>query len=66
MTLKNERELANTRAKLQRLEDMYRETSEDLTEEPRVREISMQSLRRLINQLKEEIALFETHRLAER
>lgn len=66
MNLKSERELTNTRAKLQRLEEMYRETCEDLSEEPRVREISMQSLKRLINQLKEEIALFETHRLAGR
>jgi len=64
MNLKSDRELANTRAKLQRLEELYRETCEDLAEEPRVRELSMQSLKRLINQLKEEIALFESHRLA--
>ena len=66
MNLKSDRELANTRAKLQRLEELYRETGADLSEEPRVREISMQSLKRLINQLKEEIVLFETHRLVRR
>lgn len=63
MTLKSERELTNTRAKLQKLEQMYLEASEDSAEDPSVRALSMQSLQRLINQLKEEIAVFEAHRL---
>lgn len=64
MNLRDEQELANTRAKLRRLEEIYRETSEDTSEEPRVRELSMQSLKNLINQLKEEIAVYEAHRAA--
>lgn len=66
MKLKNDQELVNTRAKLQRLEEIYRETTEDTSENPRVREISMRSLKRLINQLKEEIAVFEAHPAAKR
>ena len=64
MNAEDEVALKNTRAKLERLEAMYRRTSEDATEEPRVRERSLRSLRRLINQLKEEIFLMEHQRMA--
>ena len=64
MTLRNDRELANTRAKLHMLEEMYRDTTHDLTEDAHVRELSQQSIKRLINQLKEEITLFEVHQTA--
>ncbi len=61
MTLKNERELANTREKLHELELDYEELRSDITEHPHVREVTMESLKRLINQLKEEIARYEAH-----
>ena len=64
MSLTNERELINTRKKLHLLEKEYQDTSNDLTEDPRVRELSMHSLKQLINQLKEEIALFEVRQPA--
>ncbi len=59
MTLRNDRELANTREKLRLLEETYEDTRNDMSEDARVRELSMHSLKRLINQLKEEIARYE-------
>ena len=61
MTLKNENELANTREKLQRLEARYDELKTSSLDTPRVRELSMRSLKGTINQFKEEIALYEVH-----
>lgn len=59
MDLKNERELANTRAKLRRLEALYRADETETGGDEELREMEMQSLKRLINQLKEEIARYE-------
>ena len=64
MTLHSERELVNTQRKLGLLEDAYEETRGDPDEDVHVREVTMESLRRLINQLKEEIARFEAHQPA--
>jgi len=64
MMLRNETELANTRQKLRELEDRYAELRHDPNEDPRVRELTMRSLKRLINQLKEEIARYEAHQPA--
>ena len=61
MELRSERELANTREKLRMLEEAYEETRADSSEDSHVRELSKRSLRRLINQLKEEIARYEAH-----
>ena len=61
MSLKNNRELANTRAKLRELEQDYEELRADRDEHPHVREVTMESLKRLINQFKEEIARYEAH-----
>jgi len=54
--LKNDIELANTRAKLARLEARYEALQDDTAEDEYVRELTMQSLKRYINQFKEEIA----------
>ena len=62
MKLQNRRELKATREKLQLLEDRYAANQSEKTGDPHVRELSMRSLKRLINQLKEEIARFESHR----
>jgi len=64
VTLKNDDELANTRGKLEMLEEMYRDPSRDRSEDAHVRELSKQSIKRLINQLKEEIMRYEVHQTA--
>jgi hypothetical protein len=64
MTLKNDIELANTRAKLRILEDMYQRTHDDAREDPHVRELTMRSIKSTINQFKEEIARYEAHQPA--
>lgn len=59
MELKNERELAVTREKLRQLEEHYASSRLDTADDPHVRELSLRSIKRIINQLKEEIARFE-------
>ena len=61
MDLKDDIELANTRKKLRELEAMYQEDLNDVDEDEEVRELTLQSVKRLINQLKEEIARYEAH-----
>lgn len=61
MSLNNERELANTKRKLHLLEASYEEARTDPHESEHIRELTMESLRRLINQFKEEIARYEAH-----
>lgn len=56
MILKYDIELANTRAKLARLETRYEELRNDTTEDDHVRELTMRSLKGTINQFKEELA----------
>jgi hypothetical protein len=60
MTLLNSTELINTQEKLRELKTRYEELRLDLSEDPRVRRLTMLSLKRLINQLTEEIARFES------
>ena len=59
MTLRNERELDNTKRKLRLLEESYEEARTDTEDDEHLREVEMESLKRLINQLKEEIARYE-------
>jgi len=56
-----QQQLDNTKEKLRELEDHYRQRKEGLTENTYARKLSLQSLKRTINQLKEEIARFEAH-----
>jgi hypothetical protein len=56
MSLKNDIELANTRGKLARLEARCEALQNDTAEDEYVRELTMQSLKRYINQFKEELA----------
>jgi hypothetical protein len=60
MTLANETELANTLTKLRELEERYEALRVDPSQDPRVRRLTMMSLKRLINQLTEEITRFES------
>jgi hypothetical protein len=66
MRLKNHAELANTREKLARLQKRYNELHSDSTEDDRVRELALRSLKATINQFKEEIAFYESHHAVRR
>ena len=59
MTLESRRELEVTREKLRGLEQLYAATQATGTEKSYARTLTLRSLRRTINQLKEEIARFE-------
>ena len=61
MTLYSQREVENTRHKLRLLEQHYQETLERPCENEHVQELTLHSLKRIINQMKEEIAVFESH-----
>jgi len=58
--LKYDIELANTRAKLARLEARYEALRNDTAEDGHVRELTLQSLKKYINQFKEELARSQT------
>jgi hypothetical protein len=64
MTLKNDIELSNTRQKLRELEEHYNSRLREKSADPHVHELTLQSLKRLMNQLKEEITLYEIHQSA--
>ena len=66
MILNNDIELANTRAKLHRLETRYEELRNDTSEDDHVRELTMRSLKGTINQFKEELARSQTGQPARR
>jgi hypothetical protein len=61
MTLANRRQLGVTQNKLRMLEDRYASLQREPAENPQARELTLHSLKRLINQLKEEITRFEAH-----
>ena len=60
MDLKNDRELEVTREKLRMLQSHYEASRLDTTDDPHVRELSLRSIKRMINQLKEEIVRYES------
>jgi hypothetical protein len=59
MKLRDDAELANTRAKLREVEQWYEELSAKQGEDERVKQLTLRSYRRVINQLKEEIARYQ-------
>ena len=61
MSLESKRQLENTRVKLGRLEGRLRDLDRDPVTNPQTRELTRLSLKKLINQLKEEIVRFEAH-----
>ena len=61
MSLRNEKELANTQTKLARLEARYEALCSERGGDEELREMTMDSLKRTINQFKEEIARYEAH-----
>jgi flagellar biosynthesis chaperone FliJ len=64
--LQNDRQLANTRDKLRLLEESYEEVHQETGEDEELRAAELESLKRFINQLKEEIARYEAHQPARR
>lgn len=58
-TLKNPIELGNARARLRELEDRYEARLRETPANAYGHELTLQSLKRMINQLKEEITLFK-------
>ncbi len=66
MNLQNQREAENTRKKLHSLEERYAANQREKGGDEHIRELTMRSLKRLINQLKEEIARFESRRAVKR
>ena len=61
MSLQSQRELDATRDKLRLLEERYEANQREGGGDEHLRELTMRSLKRLINQLKEEIVRFESH-----
>lgn len=66
MNLQSHRELEATREKLRLLEEHYEADKCAQRDDEHVRELSMKSLKHLINQLKEESARFECETRRER
>ena len=66
MNLQNQTELDNTRAKLARLESRYEALQKDASEDQELRDATLKSVKRYINQFKEEIARYETHQAVQK
>ncbi|MBK8267936.1 MAG: hypothetical protein IPK83_06365 [Planctomycetes bacterium] len=66
MELRNDRELQHTREQLMRVERLYNNAATETNGDEEFREIEMESLKRFINQLKEEIARYEARRTVRR
>ena len=61
MKLESQRELDATREKLSALQQRYDAIRQQPADDEHVKELTLRSLKRLINQLTEEIARFEGH-----
>jgi uncharacterized FlaG/YvyC family protein len=61
MSIQSVWQLENTRKKLQMVEARLRELDAEPVSDSRARDLTRRSLKKLINQLKEEIARFESH-----
>ena len=60
MSIQSRRQLENTRKKLQILEERFHSLDPCPDDSATVRNVSRRSLKKLINQMKEEIARFES------
>ena len=59
MSIENRRQLENTRAILAELEQLYSKTAQAPAADEHVRELTLHSLKKRVNQFREEIARFE-------
>ena len=64
MELKDDLEVTVTREKLQSLEARYESVRRDSAGDTHLQELTLRSLKRLINQMKQEIIRFESHATA--
>ena len=64
MDLKSDRELEVTREKLRLLEEHYEASRRDVSGDPHVNELSLRSIKRMINQFKDEIVRYESRHAA--
>jgi hemerythrin-like domain-containing protein len=64
MNLQSLVELGNTRKKLSQLEARYEMLRKEAAGDEELRDATMESLRRFINQLKKEVARFNAHQPA--
>jgi hypothetical protein len=64
--LQDETERICTQANLADLQARYERLQKDPHRSPHVRDLTLASLKRLINQLTEEIAVYRTHHMAAR
>jgi hypothetical protein len=60
MSIQSTRQLENTRRKLRMLEGRLKGLDAEPVANPQTRELTRRSLKKLVNQLKEEIARFES------
>ena len=60
-TLRSQTELENTRKKLRMLEEQYAAAQARPSEDDFIRRLTLRSMKRLMNQLTEEIVRFESH-----
>ena len=61
MELKDDLKVTVTREKLQSLEARYESVRRDSAGDAHLQELTLRSLKRLINQMKQEIIRFESH-----
>ena len=66
LSIHSETQLQNTKEKLRLLEEHYERRQAVPAEDAYVRELSLRSVKRFINQLKEEIIRYEAHAKAKR
>jgi hypothetical protein len=59
MSIENRRQLENTRKKLRELEQLYAKTAQADATDEHVRELTLRSLKKRMNQFTEEITRFE-------
>jgi DNA-binding transcriptional regulator YbjK len=61
LSIETRRQLENTRKKLKELEQLYAKTQQTPANNEHVRELTLRSLKKRINQFTEEITRFEAH-----
>jgi hypothetical protein len=64
MSIQSTRQLENSRRKLQMLEGRLQDLDAEPVANPQTRDLTRRSLKKLVNQLKEEIARFESRATA--
>ena len=60
MELRNDVDLANTREKLREFQERYRARQQETPEDKHIHRLTLMSLKRVINQLIEDIARYES------